>query len=204
MVSLSGRRALESAWRGLCHSPESPGLGPRARVRGHRADPSDALPQVSFARAQRGGGGCGNSRPEPLISPSWLGSLNQARRGWWRMGPPGVGSVLASSQPASFFALLASQAPHHHPQHKSSCRSPSRAAATPPCSAWGAAGCPRTLWVISPRVLFPPLLFPVLPAKSKPIPWLAKSIPRDQTQTSLISGFSHLPTLILWPPHLHA
>ena len=112
------------------------------------------------------------------------------------MGPPGVGSVLASRQPASFFPFLASQAPHHNPQHKSSCRSSSQAAATLPCSAWGAAGYVHGhLRVISPRVLSPPLLFPVLPAKSKPIPWLAKSTPRDQTQTSVIHGFSHLPTL---------
>ena len=61
--SVSGIRDLESVWRGLCHSPESPGLGPRAGVRGHRADPSDALPQVSFARAWGGGVGTAGQSP---------------------------------------------------------------------------------------------------------------------------------------------
>lgn len=53
----SGAEGTGVPAEGLCHSPESLGLGPRPRVRGHRADPpSDALPQVSFASPAQGGG----------------------------------------------------------------------------------------------------------------------------------------------------
>lgn len=91
------------------------------------------------------------------------------------MGRPGVGSVLASRQPARFFPLPASQAPHHNPQHRSSRRSPCQAAATLPCPAWEAPLCAHgDLGVTSPGVPFPPILFPVLPAKSEPSPLAGK------------------------------